>query len=782
MDAMELKAILTLDTSKYESGLKSAKSTASSMGQTIGKGLGTVAKIGGAALAAASAATVAFVKGAVDTGMKFDSSMSQVAATMGYSVEELNTQGSEAQQTFERLRDFAQEMGASTAFSASEAADALNYMALAGYTADQSMEMLPNVLNLAAAGGMDLARASDMITDSQTALGLTFKETNTLVDQMAKTASKSNTSVEQLGDAILTIGPTARQMAGGTTMLNTALGILADNGIKGSEAGTHLRNIVLSLTNPTDKAADALNQLGVEVYDSSGKMRSMEDIFGDMQTAMSGMDDEAKGLMTNAIFNKTDLASVNALLGTQADRWDELGAAIEDSAGAAQDMADVQLDNLQGDVTIAKSAFEGLQIAVSDKVTPALRKFVQFGSQGFSDLTKAIKEEGLSGAISVFTDLVSQGTQYLISALPTLISIGGQLLMSVLSGIVAAFPSLLASLGELAASVVDYISEVLNAKFPALGQIFDQIVTIVQGVVDIVLGIWETFGADLMAFATAAWTGIVNSIQNFMGVIQGVIQVITSAIKGDWSGVWAGIKQIASSFLNQIVNTVRTALSLAKAVVSTALTAIKTVFGNVWTSISTSVSTKLSGIRTAISNGLSAAKSTVSTVLNSIKEKFSSIFNSAKSIVTGAISAIRGAFNFSWSLPHLSLPHISISGSFSLMPPSVPHFSISWYKKAQKNAYLLDGSTIFGVRGNNFLAGGEAGTEMILGTEYLKGIVSDAMGGGDEVSKKVYNLLLQYLPALSNMQMVTDTGALVGELAAPMDRALGKMAQRAARS
>ena len=154
---------------------------------------------------------------------------------MGYSVEELNTAGSEAAETYSQLRSFAMEMGATTAFSATEASNALNYMALAGYDAETSMAMLPNVLNLAAAGGIDLASASDMVTDAQSALGLTLDETSVMVDQMAMAASKSNTSVAQLGEAFLTVGGTAKNLAGGTTELSTMLGVLADNGIKGSE-------------------------------------------------------------------------------------------------------------------------------------------------------------------------------------------------------------------------------------------------------------------------------------------------------------------------------------------------------------------------------------------------------------------------------------------------------------------------------------------------------------------------------------------------------------------
>ena len=183
----------------------------------IMKGIGKAAAIG---LTAATVAVGGFAAASVNTGMAFDSSMSQVAATMGYSVAELNDATSEASQNFSQLREFAMEMGANTAFSASDAAGALNYMALAGYDAEKSMTMLPNVLNLAAAGGIDLALASDMVTDAQSALGLSLDETAGLVDKMAAASSKSNTSVQQLGDAILTVGGTAKNLSGGTTELS----------------------------------------------------------------------------------------------------------------------------------------------------------------------------------------------------------------------------------------------------------------------------------------------------------------------------------------------------------------------------------------------------------------------------------------------------------------------------------------------------------------------------------------------------------------------------------
>lgn len=332
MDLFVLKAVLGLDKSGYDKGIDDAKGKAEGFGSILKKGFGTAAKVGAVAITAASTAVVAFGKSAIDAGQTFDASMSQVAATMGYTVEQLNTEGSEAAKTYNTLREFAQKMGSETAFSASEAADALNYMALAGYDAETSMKMLPNVLNLASAGAMSLSSASDMVTDAQSALGLTLDETSALVDKMATTASKSNTSVSQLGEAILTIGGTANVLKGGTTELSAALGILADNGIKGAEGGTHLRNVLLSLSAPTDTAAETLASLGVKTTDASGNLRSLESIMGDLDKSLKGMGEADKAAIISKIFNKTDIAAVNALLSTSSSRWTELGEAINASS------------------------------------------------------------------------------------------------------------------------------------------------------------------------------------------------------------------------------------------------------------------------------------------------------------------------------------------------------------------------------------------------------------------------------------------------------------------
>ncbi len=455
---------------------------AESSGSKFEKFGGVLKGIGAGILAAATAATTAvgaFAASSVNAGMAFDSSMSQVAATMGYSVSELNDPASEAAQTFDTLRGFAMEMGSSTAFSASQAAGALNYMALAGYDADTSMAVLPNVLNLAAAGGIELADASDMVTDAQSALGLTLDETAQMVDKMAMASSKSNTSVAQLGEAFLTVGGTAKNLAGGTTELSTALGILADNGVKGSEGGTALRNVILSLSAPTDTAAAALEELGVRAFETDGTMRPLNETFADLNGALSGLTQEGQSQALSKIFNKADLKSVNALLATDADRWEELGGCIDDAAGSAANMAETQLDNLAGDITMFQSALEGAQILISDGLSPDLRQFVQFGTEGISTLSAAFREGGLSGAMGALGNVLSDGLSIVIGMLPAMIDAGMQLLGALGKGILDNLPMIL----DAAMQIVGSLGKGILGSLPTLiGAAAQIIVTLASGI------------------------------------------------------------------------------------------------------------------------------------------------------------------------------------------------------------------------------------------------------------------------------------------------------------
>ena len=335
-EVFELFAKLKLDQSEFNSGLKNAKSTAVTAGEKVGsafsKGLKTAAKVGSLALTVATGAVTAFAKKSIDAGKSFDTMMGQVGSTMGKGVDDMKQEIGEVDTAYGKfsgtLRDFALFMGKNTKFSATEAAQALNYMALAGYDAQKSMDMLPTVLNLAAAGAMDLGRASDMITDTQSALGLSAEETARMVNEFAKAASSGNTTVEMMGDAFLTVGALAKEVNGGfvtlsdgteaavdgVQQLEIAFTAMANAGIKGSEAGTHMRNMILKLSNPTKEGTKDLEEMGISIYDNEGKMRALNDIFGDLSETFKTMSQQSKLSIIGDLFNARDTASATALM------------------------------------------------------------------------------------------------------------------------------------------------------------------------------------------------------------------------------------------------------------------------------------------------------------------------------------------------------------------------------------------------------------------------------------------------------------------------------------
>lgn len=758
----------SLEEAMNGAGEKAGKAGGKGLASGLGGALGGVAKVAAAGVTAAAGAMTAFGASSVSAGREFDSAMSQVAATMGLTNDDVKD-----------LRSFAQEMGASTAFSATEAAEALNYMALAGYDSKTAMAMLPTVLDLAAAGGMDLASASDMVTDTQSALNLSLEDTAAMVDQMAKASSKSNTSVSQLGDAMLTIGGTAQNLNGGTRELSTVLGVLADNGIKGSEAGTHLRNIMLSLTPTTEDAAAAMEQIGLQAYDAQGEMRPLNDVFLDLQKGLDGMSTQEKQNILGAIFNKTDLSSINALLGTTSDRWEELsqeingawytsqglskafddvigynvdfeefshsfenigisadnvkwaldesggsaelfadllwetadaGVDLEDilqampmdvdelqlafdgAGGAAQTMANTQLDNLSGDITLFQSALEGAKIAVSDSLTPSLREFVGFGTDGITKLTEAFQSEGLTGAASVFGDLLGQGIQMIVDKLPEIVQMGSEIFKGLVDGILAALPVLIENLPTIIETFLGMIMDIMTAIVEALPTIIQGICDalpiiipqIITAIVDLFLMLVEHLD-EILTPLTEAMPTIINSlidalIENLPRIIAGIIMLVVQIIaqlpgiiKGiwetithfftkvwqEWIGpvfekvigwfgkVWEGIKGVFAAVGQWFAGIFKSAWTGIK----NAFAAVGTFFSNVWGKIKgafAAVGQWFAGIFqnawTGIKNAFSAVGTFFSNIWGKIKRVFSTVKTWFANIFSKAWEAIKKPF------------------------------------------------------------------------------------------------------------------------------------------
>lgn len=737
--AQDMGKKATVDTEKLTSGCK--------------KALKSLTKITVSLVSAAGAGAVAFAKSSVQAGMDFDSSMSQVAATMGKTTDEISD-----------LRDYAQDMGKTTAFSATEAADALNYMALAGYDSGEAMDMLPNVLNLAAAGGIDLASASDMVTDAQSALGLSFSQTTEMVDKMAKASSKSNTSVEQLGQAFLTIGGTAKNLKGGTTELATSLGILADNGVKGSEGGTALRNILLSLTPKSKDAAEAFKKIGLNAYDADGNMRSLKDIFGDINTAMDGMSDEEKTNILKKIFNKNDLKSVNALLATSTERWDELSSAIDDSKGAAEAMADTQLDNLEGDVTLFNSALETAKINISDELSPALRSFVQMGTEQVTKFADGFKEGGLNGALNA----VIPNFDKLKNTLTALGSVIGVVTVAV--GAYTVKESISAAV---AASKTKTLSGLIIKKIAdaaaTMGQVAPYIL-ITAAIVGLIVGIvalvknWDKVkekGKEAGDFLKNKWTEATDKAkkrnEEFKENTKAAFQDVSDSIKSKWTEATDKAKERNEAFKENTKTTFNKVLNF---------------FKNNWSSLLLLIVNPFAGAFSLVYKNNTEFKAKVDGLLDSIKTKFTNLKGSAKTwgkdMIQGFIDGIKKKISALgttvkkvaktiWEQLHFSVPEKGPLADADTWMPDFMKLLTSGIDKGipdisdriQKLTALMSSPVILSV-GSTSANGG--------------------MSSSDTAA--IITLLSRYLPELSKKQDVTIDGkTLVGYI----DRGLGEL-------
>ena len=359
-------------------------------------------------------AMLAFTASSAKVGAGFESGMSQVAATL---------QTSAGSEEYAKLSAAAKEMGESTSYSAAQAASALNSLAQAGYTADEAVARLPKTLALAKAGGLDLANAAKIVTQSMASLQLSEEELDKLLDEMARTGQKSNTNIAELGEAIKTVGGTIDMAGQSMETMFTELGMLANAGVAASEAGTHLRNILLSLVK-TD-VQSSLHDMGVEVVDSTGKVRDLCDIMTDLSEATSSMQSGELIATFGDLFNVRDLSSINALLNGTKGSMQELRKEIENSQGAATQMAQTMGDNLTGDVTILKSAVEGLQIAVSERLSPALRKATQEGTEFIGGLTDSVKAGELAATFDrlgeALSKLLKSGLESAANVLPAIV-------------------------------------------------------------------------------------------------------------------------------------------------------------------------------------------------------------------------------------------------------------------------------------------------------------------------------------------------------------------------
>ena len=891
VDAGSAVGYLDLDISGFLAGLRNADEAAGKSSKTIAAKIGGHLSSAGESLTKAGSALTKGITvpiagaGAaiIKMSSNFESAMSRVQAISGASGNDLTA-----------LTDKAKELGSTTAWSASEVADGMTEMAKAGWTTSQIIDGMSGVLNAASASGENLASVSTIVADAITGFGLEAKDAAKLADLLTYAANAGTIDITDLGESFKYIAPVANAMGLSIEEVTAALSAMSTAGIKGSQAGTSLKNLLTNLVNPVGQAKDAINELGISAINSDGSMKSMNEIVGELRKSLGGLTDSEKAMYASMLAGKEGMSGLLALLNLTEEEYNALSESMENCNGVAEKTANTMLNNLSGQMTILKSALEGLAIQFGEVILPHLKNFVAWVQnlvQKFSELSPKQKEQIVKwAAIAAAIGPVLLITGKIISAIGGIVTAFSKvpgvlkivktdfgLLKAALSGISSPVWAIIAAIAVLTASFAtlwktneefrdkitsiweqvkgtfdkltsgiverlnglgfdfESIGEVLKATWqgfcdflaPVFEGAFNIIATVFQTAVDIFFGIWDfwhsVFTGDwqgawdaVEGIFTSAWNGIVgffssigntflgildticgwfgttwsstwnsissffiniwNSITSFLSsawetiknVVQAGIMFIGQIISAAWNiitlpfrfiwenckdtiiSIWNSIVAFLEPILNSIAIFFSTIWNNIKTAVTTAVNSVKTVITNVFNAVKTFVSSvwndikeKISGpiesarskvasvvdsIKSKFSSGFTAAKSTVSSIFESIKSKITSTIENARDKVRSAIEKIKGFFNFSWSLPKLKLPHISITGSFSLNPPSVPTFGISWYNKAMGNGMILNGATIFGMDKNGrLLGGGESGSETVVGTKSLLRMIKMAV-------------------------------------------------------
>ena len=718
----------------------------------------------------------------IETGKNFDSSMSNVGAISGATGGDL-----------EKLRDKAKEMGEKTKFSASEAADGMSYMAMAGWKTNDMLGGISGVMDLAAASGSDLATTSDIVTDALTAFGKSASDSGRLADIMASASSNANTNVELMGETFKYCASTAGSLGYSMEDTSIAIGLMANSGVKGSQAGTSLKNILVNLSKPTKQMKVAMDKLGISLTDSKGKMKPLSQVMGELREKFGKLNEKQKAQYASTLAGKEGMAGLLAIVNASPKDFDKLTNAVNNSSGSAEKMAKTMNDNLGGDLTLLGSHLESVQIALYEKFEPALREgvkalnglldAVQFVSDHSSEFVLAIQAmaTGLGAYVAYTTAIKIMKDGFTSLTIVTKLQAAAQAaLNAVMSlstvGIVVA---------GIAALIVVFVA--LWNKSEAFRNFWIGVWNAIKSTVSSVVGAISSFLSSacsaISSTISTVWNGIKSTITTVVNAISSVITTVFNGIKNVITTVWNGIKTVTSTVWGAIVGFVTSYINNVKTVITTVFNAIKNVVTTVWNGIKSVTSTVWNAIKMAVSTPVNAIKSVVTSVWNGIKSTTTSVWNgiknaiskpldTAKNLVKNVINSIKGFFNFKISWPHIPLPHFSIKPSGwhvgDLLKGKIPTLGITWH--AQGGVFDKGATVLRGVGEN----GAEAVVPLEKNTYWIKRVADEMRGyiidaismpkisvdmpsKSENISDTSYNRLVEaFKEALSQMKIEMD--------------------------
>lgn len=739
MNVMELFVTLAIKDTAYKQGLKDAEGNASSSTSKIGGAFKAVGKVAKTAMVAGSAAAVAFTKTSIDAGMNFDTAMSQVAATMGTTVDKIGN-----------VKAKAEEMGRTTKYTATEAAEGMNILAQAGLSADEQISGIGTVLNLASAGAMSLEESASYTAGAVKGFGDSMSNASYYADLMAKGATLANTDVRGLGEAFSGSAATAKNYGQAADSVTLSLLRLAEQNVTGSEASTALNRAMADLYTPTDDASKALDQLDVSAYKLNGEAKDFNDLVDEINGSLQGMTAEQKNNALATIFTTQGLQAFNKMTASSDATVQKFWKGIQDSSGSAAQQAATQLDNLQGDITLLSSATEGLQLAFYNTFSGTIRGAIKGITSEVSGLAEAMESGGISGALSK----LAQDAINFSGQLPGLTKIGGDLINGLISSVTQNSGSITTAVSQLLNNLASTIFTGLNV-FTSVG--VNLLTTIANGMtqgIPTFLGqalpmltqFTESLRSNAGKLINAGLTliqniaqGLINSIPVLIAYVPTIITNLAGIINDNAPKILATGVTIITNLATGLVRAIPLLIANLPKII-TAIVSIFTAFNwfslgkNIVTGIIKGVKNLPSLLKTAAKNAVNGFKGAFrgNGILSAVKGAFTKIPSAVKSIFTKAVSLVKsfpGRFKsvlkFSWSLPHLNLPHLSVSGGKAPFgiggKGSLPSFHISWYKKAMESPYVFSDATLFGA--------GEAGDEMLYGRSRLMSDIREATRG-----------------------------------------------------
>ena len=619
---------------------------------------------------------------AVKTAADFDSAMSQVAAVSGATGKD-----------FDALRNKAREMGAKTKFSATEAAEAMNYMAMAGWKTEDMLSGIEGIMNLAAASGEDLATTSDIVTDALTAFGLSAKDSGHFADILAAASSNANTNVSMMGETFKYCAPIAGALGFSAEDTAEAIGLMANAGIKSSQAGTALRTIMNNLAGDVKISGKAIGDVTIATTNADGSMRDLSDILADCRSAFGNLTESEKAQAAESLVGKNAMSGFLALMNAGEGDIDKLSSAIDNCDGSAEKMAMTMQDNLAGQITILKSQLQELAISFGDILMPAIRSIVS-KLQGFVDKLNGMDEDTKRTIVTIALLVASIGPLLIIigTAISKIgvamqgfvkLANGVSKLKLAIQGGTGVLGKLGAALGGISAPVLAVVAviAVLVAAFVHLwktnegfrdaiigtwNRIKDTISGFCQGIVDrlnalgfqftdivdVLKAVWNGFCQILAPIFEGVFNNIANILSTVTGVITGILDVFIGIFTGNWSRAWNGIKEIfssiwngISSFFSNIINVIKDVADVVLGWFGTSWNKvwinIKTFFEGIWNGIATFFTTIWETLKNVVTVGIMAIGSILSAAFDIITLPFRFIWENCKEIIISVWDAIK---------------------------------------------------------------------------------------------------------------------------------------------